>query len=55
MKKVIKKSFAIDDAISMLLSLQEWAEEEYIGEINRVGSRPQIEGEDHELADLALH
>ncbi|KUF85300.1 hypothetical protein AM588_10000876 [Phytophthora nicotianae] len=31
------------------------AEEEYIGEINRVGSRPQIEGEDHELADLALH
>lgn len=54
-KKCIKSSFEIDSAISTLITLQTWAEEAYIGELSRVGSRPVVAGESRELSALAVH
>ncbi|RLN85310.1 hypothetical protein BBJ28_00021672 [Nothophytophthora sp. Chile5] len=52
-KQCVKPSFEIDDVISTLITLQQWAEEEYLGEIHRVGSRPPMD-EDPELSALAV-
>ncbi|KAG3117595.1 hypothetical protein PI125_g3613 [Phytophthora idaei] len=54
MKNVIMKSFLLDEVISTLMTLQEWAEDAYMGESNRVGSQPHIEGEDQEFSALAM-
>ncbi|KAG6946061.1 hypothetical protein JG688_00016228 [Phytophthora aleatoria] len=54
MKNVIMKSFLLDEVISTLMALQEWAEDAYMGESNRVGSRPHIKGEDQEFSALAM-
>ncbi|KAG3248493.1 hypothetical protein PI124_g6826 [Phytophthora idaei] len=39
-KDVIKDTFTIDELVSTLITLQEYAEEQYIAEYNRVGGRP---------------
>ncbi|KAG6954652.1 hypothetical protein JG688_00012253 [Phytophthora aleatoria] len=53
-KDVIKDTFTIDELVSTLITLQEYAEEQYIAEYNRVGGRPSGLNEDPELASLAL-
>ncbi|RLN50961.1 hypothetical protein BBJ28_00009515, partial [Nothophytophthora sp. Chile5] len=52
-KKVIKPSFEIDEVIPTLITFQQWAEELYLQEIHRAGSRP-VMGEDPELSSLAV-
>ncbi|KAF1783729.1 hypothetical protein GQ600_24184 [Phytophthora cactorum] len=37
---VIKDTFTIDELVSTLITLQEYAEEQYVAEYNRVGGRP---------------
>ncbi|OWZ14375.1 LOW QUALITY PROTEIN: hypothetical protein PHMEG_00012156 [Phytophthora megakarya] len=53
-KDVVKGSFSIDELVATLLTLQEYAEEQYIAEYHRVGGLPS--GLDHatELASLAM-
>jgi hypothetical protein len=52
-KEVINGSFTIDELISMLVTLQDYAEERYLAELHRVGSRPPI-AENTELTALTL-
>ncbi|KAG6608893.1 uncharacterized protein IUM83_12773 [Phytophthora cinnamomi] len=54
-KDVIKDTFTIDQVLSTLITLQEYAEEECIAEYYRVGGRPSDFCEDVQLASLSLH
>ncbi|KAE9176532.1 hypothetical protein PF005_g24901 [Phytophthora fragariae] len=49
-KGVIKGTSSIDELVTTLISLQEYAEDQYIAEYHRVGSRPRGPDEDPELA-----
>ncbi|KAE9325814.1 hypothetical protein PR003_g16385 [Phytophthora rubi] len=53
-KDVIKDTFSIDELLSTLITLQEYAEDQYIDEYHRVGGRPSGLCEDEELSSLAL-
>ncbi|EGZ11824.1 hypothetical protein PHYSODRAFT_517941 [Phytophthora sojae] len=53
-KDVINDSFTIDQLLSTLMTLQHYAEEQYLAEYHRVGSRPSRDSEDRELTLLAL-
>ncbi|KAF4145058.1 hypothetical protein GN958_ATG05765, partial [Phytophthora infestans] len=53
-EKVIKKPFYLDEVVSTVKTLLNWAENAYLCEINCVGSRPQIDGEDQELSAMAM-
>lgn len=53
-KDVINDSFTIDQLLSTLITLQEYAEEQYLAEYHKVGSRPSRCDEDAELSSLAL-
>ncbi|KAG6942158.1 hypothetical protein JG687_00019223 [Phytophthora cactorum] len=53
-KDVIKDTFTIDELVSTLITLQEYTEEQYIAEYNRVGGRPSGLNENPEIASLAL-
>jgi hypothetical protein len=53
-KEVVDGNFTIDQLISMLITLQDYAEERYLAEFHRVGSRPLM-AEDPELSALAMH
>ncbi|KAE9166593.1 hypothetical protein PF002_g31077 [Phytophthora fragariae] len=53
-KDVINDSFTIDQLLSTLMTLQDYAEEQYLAEYHRVGSRPSRDCEDRELTRLAL-
>ncbi|GMF54487.1 unnamed protein product [Phytophthora fragariaefolia] len=53
-KDVIKSTFSIDELVTTLITLQEYAEDQYIAEYHRVGSRPHGPDEDPELAALAM-
>lgn len=52
-KEVVDGNFTIDELVTMLITLQEYAEERYLAEFHRVGSRPPM-AEDPELTGLAL-
>ncbi|KAG3241171.1 hypothetical protein PI124_g13950 [Phytophthora idaei] len=53
-KDVIEGTFTIDQLVSTLTTLQEYAEEQYIADYNRVGGRPSGLNEDPERVSLAL-
>ncbi|KAG2854259.1 hypothetical protein PC116_g26445 [Phytophthora cactorum] len=53
-KDVIKDTFTIDELVSTLITLQEYTEEQYIAEYNRVGGRSSGLNENPEIASLAL-
>ncbi|KAE9197410.1 hypothetical protein PF002_g22757 [Phytophthora fragariae] len=53
-KEVVDDNFTINQLISMLITLQEYAEERYLAEFHRIGSRPPM-AEDPELSALAMH
>ncbi|POM65008.1 Hypothetical protein PHPALM_19375 [Phytophthora palmivora] len=53
-KDVIKDTFSIDQLVSTLITLQEYAEDQYITEYHRVGGRPSGLCEDVEISSLAL-
>ncbi|KAE9028556.1 hypothetical protein PF011_g1502 [Phytophthora fragariae] len=53
-KDVIKDTFSIDELLSTLITLQEYAEDQCIAEYHRVGGRPSGLCEDEELSSLAL-
>ncbi|EGZ23700.1 hypothetical protein PHYSODRAFT_409760, partial [Phytophthora sojae] len=53
-KDVINDSFTIDQLLSTLMALQHYAEEQYLAEYHRVGSRPSRDSEDRALTLLAL-
>lgn len=53
-KDIINDSFSIDQLLSTLVTLQEYAEEQYLSEYHRVGSRPARASEDPELSRLGL-
>ncbi|KAL4114232.1 hypothetical protein PRIC2_014912 [Phytophthora ramorum] len=53
-KDVIKGTCSIDELVTTLITLQEYAEDQYIAEYHRVGSRPRGPDEDPELAALAM-
>ncbi|KAH7472206.1 Zinc finger SWIM domain-containing protein 3 [Phytophthora ramorum] len=52
-KEVVDGNFTIDELVSMLITLQDYAEERYLAEFHRVGSRPPMT-EDPELTALAM-
>ncbi|KAE8968239.1 hypothetical protein PF005_g13202 [Phytophthora fragariae] len=52
-KEVVDGNFTIDELVAILITLQEYAEERYLAEFHRVGSRPPM-AEDPELTGLAL-
>ncbi|ETP15612.1 hypothetical protein F441_09646 [Phytophthora nicotianae CJ01A1] len=54
-KNVVEDSYSIDQLLSTLIALQVYAEEQYLAEYHRVGSRPTRESEDEELTKLAIH
>ncbi|GMF44363.1 unnamed protein product [Phytophthora fragariaefolia] len=54
LKDIINDSFTIDQLLSTLITLQNYAEEQYLAEYHRVGSRPSRSREDRELTLLAL-
>ncbi|KAE9265803.1 hypothetical protein PR003_g32344, partial [Phytophthora rubi] len=53
-KEVVDGNFTIDQLISMLITLQDYAEERYLAEFHRIGTRPPMT-EDPELSVLAMH
>ncbi|KAE9264498.1 hypothetical protein PF001_g31252 [Phytophthora fragariae] len=53
-KDVNNGAYTIDQLLSMLITFQEYAEEQYLAEYHRVGGRPHDGNEDPELASLAL-
>ncbi|GMF49147.1 unnamed protein product [Phytophthora fragariaefolia] len=53
-KDVIKSTFSIDELVTTLITLQEYAEDQYIAEYHRFGSRPHGPDEDPGLAVLAM-
>ncbi|KAE9212308.1 hypothetical protein PF005_g10639 [Phytophthora fragariae] len=53
-KDVIKGTSSIDELVTTLITLQEYAEDQYIAEYHRVGSRPRGPDEDPELAALGM-
>ncbi|KAE8956287.1 hypothetical protein PR001_g31783, partial [Phytophthora rubi] len=53
-KDVIKGTNSIDELVTTLITLQEYAEDQYIAEYHRVGSRPRGPDEDPELAALGM-
>ncbi|KAE8972758.1 hypothetical protein PR001_g26506 [Phytophthora rubi] len=52
-KQLVNSDYAIDELVSALIMMQEWAEDEYIEEYNKIGSRPPI-AEHPELSALAV-
>ncbi|KAL4093296.1 hypothetical protein PRIC1_010730 [Phytophthora ramorum] len=52
-KDLIKVTCSIDELVTTLITLQEYAEDQYIAEYHRVGGRPRGPDEDPELAALA--
>ncbi|GMF49228.1 unnamed protein product [Phytophthora fragariaefolia] len=54
LKDIINDSFTIDQLLSTLITLQNYAEEQYLAEYHRVGSSPSRSCEDRELTLLAL-
>ncbi|GMF23907.1 unnamed protein product [Phytophthora lilii] len=52
-KEVVDGNFTVDELVSMLITLQDFAEERYLAEFHRVGSRPPI-SEDRELTAVAM-
>ncbi|KAE9053212.1 hypothetical protein PF006_g33626 [Phytophthora fragariae] len=52
-KEVVDGNFTIDQLISMLITLQDYAEELYLAEFHRIGTRPPM-AEDPELSVLAM-
>lgn len=53
LKEVIDGSFSVDELVSMLITMQDYAEERYLAEFHRVSSRPAI-AEDPELTTVAM-
>ncbi|ETO70485.1 hypothetical protein F444_13041, partial [Phytophthora nicotianae P1976] len=53
LKEIVSGTFAIDELISMLITMQAYAEERYLAEFNRVSGRPPV-SEDPELTAVAL-
>lgn len=53
-KDVIKDTFTSDQLVTKLITLQEYAEEQYIAKFNRLAGRQSRLNEDHELVALAL-
>ncbi|KAE8879565.1 hypothetical protein PF003_g36420 [Phytophthora fragariae] len=53
-KDVINCTFSINELVTTLITLQEYAEDQYIAEYHRVGSRPHGPDEDPELDALAM-
>ncbi|KAE9326514.1 hypothetical protein PR003_g16234 [Phytophthora rubi] len=51
LKQLIKSDYPIDELVSSLIMIQEWAEDEYVEEYNKPGSRPPF-AEHRELASL---
>ncbi|GMF52864.1 unnamed protein product [Phytophthora fragariaefolia] len=54
LKDIINDSFTIDQFLLTLITLPNYAEEQYLAEYHRVGSRPSRSCEDRELTLLAL-
>ncbi|KAE8896824.1 hypothetical protein PF010_g14665 [Phytophthora fragariae] len=53
-KDVINNTSSIDELVTTLITLHEYAEDQYIAEYHRVGSRPRGPDEDPELAALGM-
>ncbi|EGZ21986.1 hypothetical protein PHYSODRAFT_493832, partial [Phytophthora sojae] len=53
LKEVIDGSFTVDKLLSMLITMQDYAEECYLADVHRVSSRPPI-AEDPELTAVAM-
>ncbi|ETP29835.1 hypothetical protein F442_21096 [Phytophthora nicotianae P10297] len=55
LKELIDGSLSIDQLLSTLIALQQYAKEQYLAEYHRIGSRPTRECEDEDLTRLAGH